>query len=197
MIDMKRDVKSTTDRELVLMRVLDAPRALVFKAWTEPEHVDRWWGPRGCTTKTQTMDVRPGGTWHYLMTTPPAGDFDNLITYHEVVRPERLVYSHGSSEEPEQFHVTVTFAEEGGKTRLTMHSVWPTATAFEAVKKFGVVEGGKQNLDKQEEYLAQQRAWRDGARRAAGCGERGSGRASPRGGSADRCAQSGACAWAR
>jgi uncharacterized protein YndB with AHSA1/START domain len=156
MIDMKRDVKSTSDREIVLVRVLNAPRELVFKTWTEPEHVDKWWGPRGCTTKTHRMDVRPGGTWHYVMHTPAYGDFDNLITYHEVVRSERLVYSHGSSEEPEQFHVTVTFANEGGKTRLTMHSVWPSAAAFEAVKKFGVVEGGKQNMDRLEEYLAKQ-----------------------------------------
>ncbi len=155
MIDMKRDVTSTSDREIVLSRVLDAPRELVFKAWTEPEHVGRWWGPRGFTTKTHSMDVRPGGTWHYLMHSDTAGDFDNLITYREVVRPARLVYSHGTSDEPEQFHVTVTFAEEGRKTRLTMHMVWPTAAAFEAVRKFGVAEGGNQTLDRLVEFLAQ------------------------------------------
>ena len=90
MIDMKRDVTSTTDRELVVMRVLDAPRELVFKAWTEPEHLARWWGPRGSTTKTHTMDVRPGGTWHYVMHHAEHGEFDNLITYREVERPSRL-----------------------------------------------------------------------------------------------------------
>ncbi|AKI98852.1 uncharacterized protein YndB with AHSA1/START domain [Archangium gephyra] len=154
MIDMKRDVKSTSDRELVLVRVLNAPRELVFKTWTEPEHVEKWWGPRGYTTKTHKMDVRPGGTWHYLMTHAEHGEFDNLITYREVVRPERLVYSHGTSEEPEQFQVTVTFANEGGKTRLTMHSVWPSAEVLAAMKKYGAEEGGKHTMDKLEEHLA-------------------------------------------
>ncbi|MFE8603971.1 SRPBCC family protein [Archangium violaceum] len=156
MMDMKRDVKSTSDREIVRVRVLNAPRELVFKTWTEPEHVDKWWGPRGFTTKTHRMDVKPGGSWHYLMSHAEHGEFDNLITYREVVRPERLVYSHGTSEEPEMFQVTVTFADEGGKTRLTMHSVWPTAEALEAVKKYGAEEGGKQTLDKMQEYVEKQ-----------------------------------------
>jgi uncharacterized protein YndB with AHSA1/START domain len=102
------------------------------------------------------MEVKPGGSWHYLMSHAEHGEFDNLITYREVVRPERLVYSHGTSEEPEQFQVTVTFADEGGKTRLTMHSVWPTAEALEAVKKYGAEEGGKQTLDKMQEYVEKQ-----------------------------------------
>lgn len=156
MIDMKRDVTSTSGREIILTRVLNAPRELVWKTWTEPKHVDQWMGPRGFKTKTDSMDVRPGGTWHYVMSHAEYGSFDNLITYREVVRPERLVYSHGTSEEPEQFHVTVTFVEEGGKTRLTMHSVWPSVEAFEAVRKFNVEDGGKQTLERLAEHLATQ-----------------------------------------
>jgi uncharacterized protein YndB with AHSA1/START domain len=155
MIEMKRDVLSTTDREITLTRVYDAPRERVFEVWTRPEHISRWWGPHGFTTVTESMDVRPGGTWKYVMKHAEHGEFDNLITYREVVRPERLVYSHGTSTETEQFHVTVTFAEQGGKTRLTMHSVWPSAEAFEAVRKFGVEKGGNETLDRLTEHLAQ------------------------------------------
>ena len=86
-----------------------------------------------------------------------SGEFDSLITYREVSSPERLVYSHGTSQEPEQFHVTVTFAEERGRTRLTLHHVWPTAEAFQAVLKYNVIEGGKQTIDRLEEHLAKQR----------------------------------------
>ncbi len=155
MIEMKRDVLSTPDRELTLTRVYAAPREQVFEAWTRPEHISRWWGPHGFTTRTESMDVRPGGTWKYVMKHAEHGEFDNLITYREVVRPERLVYSHGTSTEPEQFRVTVTFVEQGGKTRLTMHSVWPSAEALEAVRKFGAEKGGQETLDRLTEHLTQ------------------------------------------
>jgi uncharacterized protein YndB with AHSA1/START domain len=156
MLDLNRDVSSTTDREIVLTRLLDAPRALVFEAWTKPEHLDRWWGPRGFRTATDAMDVRPGGSWRYVMRHDEHGSFDNLITYREVVPDERLVYSHGTNEEsPEEFHVTVTFADEGGKTRLGMRMVWPTPEALEAVRKYGVGDGGNQTLDRLAEFLAE------------------------------------------
>jgi uncharacterized protein YndB with AHSA1/START domain len=157
MLDLKRDVASTTDREVVQVRLLDAPRELVWRTWTEAQHVDQWWGPRGFTTQTHHMDVRVGGTWHYVMRHAEYGEFDNLVTYREVSSPGRLVYSHGTSQEPEQFHVTVTFAEDHGRTRLTMHHVWPTAEALQAVLKYNVVEGGKQTVDRLVEHLAKQR----------------------------------------
>lgn len=144
----------TSDREMVLTRTFDAPRDVVWKAWTDPNHVAQWWGPRGFTTTVHAMDVRPGGFWKYVMHGPDGTDYDNYVSYLEVVRPERLVYNHGSFEnDPAQFHVTVTFAEQGGKTRLTMRSVLPTVEQFEQVKKFGAIELGNQTLDRLGEHL--------------------------------------------
>lgn len=87
---------------------------------------------------------------------PDGTDYKNLMVYHEVKRPERLVYSHGAESrgEPGEFHVTITFVEEGGKTRLTMHSTFASSAEFERVKKFGAVQGAKDTLDRLGELLA-------------------------------------------
>src|SRR2546430_11151240 len=81
----------TSDREILLTRVFDAPRELVFKVWTDPEHVGRWWGPRGFTNTIHEMDVRPGGVWRFTMHGPDGVDYLNRIVFIEVARPERLV----------------------------------------------------------------------------------------------------------
>jgi uncharacterized protein YndB with AHSA1/START domain len=147
---------STADREIVVTRLLDAPRELVFDVWTNPEHVDQWWGPRGFRNSTHDMDVRAGGAWNYVMHGPDGVDYDNRASYLEVVRPERLVYLHGSgvANDPKEFHVTVTFADEGARTRLTMRAVFATAALLEEQKKFGAVEGGRETMDRLEEFLA-------------------------------------------
>jgi uncharacterized protein YndB with AHSA1/START domain len=146
-------------REIVISRVYDAPRELVFEAFTDLKHIDNWWGPRGFTTTTSQMDVRPGGTWLFMMRGPDGTDYPNLITYHEVSPPERLVYDHGDDRDPRLFHVTVTFVEQGGKTRLTMRSLFNSAAARdEVVTKYGAIEGGNQTLDRLEEQLAQNAA---------------------------------------
>jgi uncharacterized protein YndB with AHSA1/START domain len=153
---------STADREMVITRLLDAPRELVFDVWTDPNHIDQWWGPRGFRNTTSEMSARPGGMWRYVMHGPDGTDYDNRIVYREIVRPERLVYDHGSDvdNDPDMFHVTVTFEEQGGKTKLTMRAVWKSAAAFAEVQKFGVVEGGNQTMDRLAEYLAQAQARR-------------------------------------
>lgn len=145
-----------TDRELLITRTLDAPRELVFEAWTDPKHIAQWWGPKGFTTTVGAMDVTPGGAWRYVMHGPDGVDYPNQIVYDEVVKPERLVYTHGSGEEGDtgQFQVTVTFAEQGGKTKLTMQMLFASAAELDKVKQFGAVEGGNQTLDRLEEYLA-------------------------------------------
>jgi uncharacterized protein YndB with AHSA1/START domain len=145
----------TADREIVLVRVFDAPRALVWKAWTAREHVVQWWGPTGFTTTMHEMEVRPGGVWRYIMHGPDGTDYDNKISYLEAREPEQLIYDHGDSNNPAQFRVTVTFAEENGKTRLTMRSLFPTAEARNfVVEKFHAIEGGNQHLDKLGRHLA-------------------------------------------
>lgn len=146
---------SVEDRELIISRVFHAPRKLVFKAWTDPEHLPQWWGPRGFTITVQEIDVRPGGVWRYVMHGPDGVDYLNKIVYIEVVSPERLVYSHGGGEEDEQFRVTVTFAEQGNKTELTMRMLFKSAAELEqVVKEYGAIEGAKSTLDRLEKQLA-------------------------------------------
>jgi uncharacterized protein YndB with AHSA1/START domain len=148
-------IEATSDRELVGIRVFDAPPSLVFRAWTDPERVGRWWGPRGFTTTTYAMDVRPGGVWRFTMHGPDGVDYPNKITYVEVDEPRRIVYDHGGEEvgDPVHFRATVTFEDFGGKTRLTKRMVFPTAEARDhVVEKYGADEGLVQNLDRLGEY---------------------------------------------
>ena len=152
------EVTNTADREIVKTRVFDAPRELVFKAWTDPKHVAQWYGPKGFTNTIHEMDVRPGGVWRFIMHGPDGTDYNNKIVFDEIVKPERLAYTHGSDDEPEQFRVPVTFAEQGGKTKLTMRMVFPSAKACDhVVKTYGAVEGLNQSLDRLEQYLTKMR----------------------------------------
>jgi len=149
--------ESTADREIVFTRLLDAPRERVFDAFTDPAQVGHWFGPTGFTLTIHEMDVRPGGVWRFIMHGPDGVDWPNHVLYHEVVRPERLVYDHGDGENSDRdFHVTITFADEGGRTRLTMRSLFPTAAARDyVVREVGAIEGGNQTLDRLTAYLAQ------------------------------------------
>lgn len=145
------------EREIVITRLIDAPRALVFDAWTDPEHIGRWWGPRGFTTTTHSMDVKPGGEWRFVMHGPDGTDYKNKIVYLEVAKPERLVYKHegGEGDEAVKFQSSVTFAELGGKTNVTLRMVFATAAARDfVIKKHGAIEGGKQTLERLAEHLA-------------------------------------------
>jgi len=151
---MNETENSVASREIVITRVFDAPRELVFEAWTDPKHVAQWWGPQGFTSTVHEMDVRPGGVWTLTMRGPDGTDYPSRIAFSEVVRPERLVYWHGDDNDPQQFHVTITFEEEGDKTTLTMRSLFPTAAARDfVVEKFGAIEGGKQTLGRLAEHL--------------------------------------------
>ena len=144
---------TTSDREIVITRVFDAPRATVFKAWTSPESVAHWFGPNGFSLTIHEMDVRPGGVWRFIMHGPDGTDYNNRVEYIEIAEPERLVYDHGSDEEPDQFRATITFAEQGGKTKLTMHSLFKTAEGRYRAAGFGAIEGGNQTLNRLAEYL--------------------------------------------
>jgi uncharacterized protein YndB with AHSA1/START domain len=146
---------NTADRELVLTRLLNAPRELVFEVWTNPQHIAQWWGPNGFTNTIHNMDVRPGGEWNFIMHGPDGTNYINKIVFIEVVKPERLVYAHGSDQEndPRAFQATITFVAKGNKTELTMHSVFSSAAVLEELKKFGAVEGGQQTVNRLEAYL--------------------------------------------
>jgi uncharacterized protein YndB with AHSA1/START domain len=145
--------ESTADREIEITRLLDAPRERVFDAWTDPAQVGKWFGPKGFTTTIQEMDVRPGGVWRFIMHGPDGVDYPNRVDYLEVARPERLVYDHGAGGDPE-FQVTITFADEGGRTRLTLRSLFPSAEARDyKIRVVRAIEGGTQTLDRLAQHL--------------------------------------------
>jgi uncharacterized protein YndB with AHSA1/START domain len=144
----------SAERELVITRIFDAPCRLVFKMWTEPEHLVCWWGPRGSTTISGRMDVRPGGTWLRLMRAPDGSIIRKHGVYREIVEPERLVLTYVTDDlvgnpGPETL-VTVTFADLGGKTRLTLHQA-----GFESVAAREAHQGGWTScLERLAEHLS-------------------------------------------
>jgi uncharacterized protein YndB with AHSA1/START domain len=147
---------TTADRQIVITRVFNAPRTVVFQAFTDPKHVDHWWGPRGFKTETADMDVRPGGAWNYVMRHEQYGEFKDRVRYRKVVRPERLEYTHdsGVDGDPSAFEVTILFEDLGAQTKVTMRSVFSSVAEVERVKGFGAVEGGHQTLERLAERLA-------------------------------------------
>ena len=156
MTEIHNTVLNTADREILVTRTFDAPRELVWKAWTDPKHIADWWGPIGFTTTTNSFDLRPDGVWRFVMHGPDGRNYINKIIYIEVVKPERLVYRHAGDEEtePVRFHVTVTFEEQNGKTKLTMRSVFESAAELKRVNDtYGAIEGAKQTIARLAEYL--------------------------------------------
>jgi uncharacterized protein YndB with AHSA1/START domain len=146
---------NTADRELVITRIFHAPRQLVFEVFTNPKHVIHWWGPNGFTNTIHSMNVQPGGEWRLTMHGPDGIDYPNLISYKEVIKPEKLVWLHGTPDEPHQFESTVLFEEDGKKTKLTMKIVFKTKEQKDmVVEKFGAAEGQNQTMDRLERYLA-------------------------------------------
>src|SRR5882724_360388 len=139
--------------ELVITRVFDAPRALVFRAWTEPDRAARWWGPQGFTTLHCAMEVRTGGAFRICQRSPDGTEYWKQGVYREVAEPERLVFTFAWEDaEGKPGHetvVTVTFAEFGGKTKLTLHqAVFETVSARDSHQS-----GWTSTLERLAEYL--------------------------------------------
>lgn len=148
--------------EIEITRVYDAPVKLVWAAWTDLKHVEKWWGPRGFTLTTKSKDLRPGGKWIYTMHGPDGTDYPNIATYHEVVKHEKLVYDHGGNEERQKlFTVTVTFREEKGKTVMHMTMTLDTAEAARETKKFIKKANGNSTWDRLGEYLGNETEGKD------------------------------------
>jgi uncharacterized protein YndB with AHSA1/START domain len=145
-------MQGTADREIVTARVLNVRRELVFKAWTDADHLARWWGPKGFTNTFQEFDVRPGGAWRYVMHGPNGGDYKNESVFVEIVKPERIVFRHVS---PPHFLAMVTLADEDGKTRLTWRMLFDSAGERDKLERL-VVEGNEQNLSTRDGARARQ-----------------------------------------
>jgi uncharacterized protein YndB with AHSA1/START domain len=142
------------DREIVIERIVNAPRELVWRAWTEADQIAKWWGPNGFTTTIHEMHVRVGGMWRFIMHGPDGTDYPNRIVYREIVKPERLFYDHSDDKGNDHFQATVTFVAQGNRTKVTLRVVFETAQARAAAVKFGAVEGGQQTLARLEQHLA-------------------------------------------
>jgi len=144
------------DREIVLVRVLDAAREAVFVAWTDADSFCQWFGPEGFTCRVREMDVRPGGRARFDMITADGTVITNRFDYVEVVRDERLVLDHGTDvdDDPARFRVTITLdAQADGKTVLTLRQLHPSAESRDAKIGFGAVELGLQTMDKLARHL--------------------------------------------
>src|SRR5690349_5896266 len=149
---MENTKSSTKDRELLLSRILNAPIALVWEVWTQPEHIVNWWGPNGFTNMINVMDLRPGGEWDLVMHGPDGTDYKNKSIFKEIVPFKRIVYEHITSP---KFVATIEFEEQGDKTAISWHMLFESAEQFiQVVKTFKADEGLKQNLGKLEAYLA-------------------------------------------
>lgn len=158
---------ATPEPELVITRIFDAPRELVFKAWTDPRHITNWWGPHGFTTPYCTVDLRPGGAFRYCMHAPDGTDIWVKGIYHEILAPEKIVSTlhfsdkDGNFVEPMHYNMgtnvphymtdTLTFeVHAGNKTKFTVHRNTPLAVS----KTYGEEEGWNQSFDRLVEELA-------------------------------------------
>ena len=146
---------ATADREIVISRIVDAPRELVFEAFTEVRHLSRWWGPEGFTTTTRAFEFRVGGEWDFVMHGPDGTDYQEWICWTDIVRPERISLLHGESRgDPNAFTSMLTFAPDGPATLLQMHTVFPTRELRdEAVETYHAIEGGEQTLRNLATYV--------------------------------------------
>lgn len=165
--------KAQAEYTFAISRVFDAPRELVFEAWTNPEHVAQWWGPNEFTNPVCKLDVRPGGAYRLVTRSADGVDFAARGVFVEVVKPERLVMTMDCTEHPPEWHdmvnpnrpkgqnnpageliLAVTFEDLGGKTKLTVLTQFESAAIRDAMVKMGLNEGWSQSLDRLAVRLA-------------------------------------------
>jgi uncharacterized protein YndB with AHSA1/START domain len=143
--------KDTSDREIVITRVFDAPQDLLWEVFTNSEHLAQWWGPGGCTNTFQEISVKPGGVWRWVMRWPNGTEYQNKVIFDEVIKPERLVYTYMS--DPPCQNIT-TFTARGEKTEMHFRMIFESAAERDK-RKSGAMYGLTQTLDRLGEYLKQ------------------------------------------
>lgn len=147
----------TTDREVIASRVFDAPRDLVWAAWTNPDRVARWWGPNGFTTTVQELDLRRGGLFRLVMTGPDGREYPNKVRFSEVAPDKRLVCAHCNDDDSERANLVteVTFVDLDGKTEVTSTMIFGSTEELERLnREYGAVRGVVQHLANLASYLA-------------------------------------------
>jgi uncharacterized protein YndB with AHSA1/START domain len=148
-------VSTPSEREIVSERVFDAPRERVFAAYTNPELIPEWWGPRRMTTIVDQMDVKPGGTWRFIMQDPDGEDTGFRGTYREVKPPERIVQTFEWEGMPGYIAVeTASFEDLGERTRVTTTSLFHTTEERDGMLASGMQRGLTETHDRMAELLA-------------------------------------------
>ena len=146
-------------KTIEVSRLVNAPRALVFKMFTEAKHIDAWWGPEGFRNETHEMSFFVGGLWRYTMHGPDGKDWPNWIKYKVITPPELIIYDHGGEVgEPAHFEGSTTFEAQGDKTLVTLRLLFPTTEARDATIKFGAVQGGEQTLSRLADHAVSELA---------------------------------------
>lgn len=159
-------IERPSDRELVISRTFNAPRVLVWQAWSQCEHLQQWWAPAGWALPICKMDFRPGGVWHYCMKGPGPNGTEmeswGRTVFREIVEPERIVYVDAFSdaagnvaEGMPEMAITVTFTETDGQTQVISRTEFATAADLETILQMGVEEGVTMTWDQLATYLAQ------------------------------------------
>lgn len=138
------------DLEFVSTRVFPVPREKVWEAWTDPKKLALWWGPKGFTNTFELFDLKPGGTWKFVMHGPGGRDYPNESRFVEIVKPERILFDHLS--EGHKFRATATFEDQGGKTKVTYRMLFESAEEYAKVRGF-VPQANEQNFDRLEAQL--------------------------------------------
>jgi uncharacterized protein YndB with AHSA1/START domain len=150
--------ENVAKREVVITRVFEAPRGLVFKAWIDPEHMARWWGPKGFTNPICELDARVGGAWRIVMRSPAGIEYPCGGVYREILEPERLVFTNIATDNEGNPVLdgltTVIFAEHGGKTKLTLQTRAVALVAHATAYLAGMEAGWTQSLERLAEELA-------------------------------------------
>jgi uncharacterized protein YndB with AHSA1/START domain len=154
----KSSITESKEREVVITRVFDAPRELVFKAWTDPKIMKEWYGPKMFTNTVCELEARVGGAWRIVMRGPDGAEYPGRGVYREVVKPERLVFTSEATDKEGKIILkglaTVTFAEEGGKTKLTLRMRATAMVDYAVAYLDGMEAGWAQSLEKLVEELA-------------------------------------------
>src|SRR5258706_3870326 len=149
----KLTLTTPSDREIVMTRAFNAPRRLVFEAWTKPEHLARWFGPQGWTLAVCEIDLRPGGAWRFVPRGPDGTEMGMRGVYREVVAPERLVYTESFDDYPGETLNTITFSEENGRTTTTTSVLYASTSTRDAMLKTRMKEGVSSSFDRLADYL--------------------------------------------
>jgi uncharacterized protein YndB with AHSA1/START domain len=165
--------------DTIFTRIINAPRTIVFKAWTDPKHLTKWWGPHIMACPVCEVDLRPGGSYRIVMRDPGGVDYPITGFYREIVVPERIVSTVNTDEHPQEWHEllskyrpgggraatensgTITFEEQGAKTKLTIRTHFASAADRNVFMKTGMTDGWAQSLERLEKLVA--KVWREGS----------------------------------